>query len=50
MRQHALIFYCSASVYAIENENENESFLIPAVQYDMYHHINFKNKIDLRLT
>ena len=33
-----------------ENENENESLLIPAVQHVMYHRINFKNKIDLRLT
>ena len=32
------------------NENENESLLIPAVQHDIYHRINFKNKIDLRLT
>ena len=33
-----------------ENENENKSLLIPAVQHDIYHRINFKNKIDLRLT
>ena len=32
------------------NENENESLLIPAVQHDIYHRINFKNKIHLRLT
>ena len=30
--------------------NENESLLIPTVQHDIYHRINFKNKIDLRLT
>ena len=30
--------------------NENESLLIPAVQHVKYHRINFKNKIDLRLT
>ena len=32
------------------NENENESLLIPALQHDIYHLINLKNKIDLRLT
>ena len=32
------------------NENENESLLIPAVQHVIYHRINLKNKIDLRLT
>ena len=30
--------------------NENESLLIPAVQHDIYPHINCKIKIDLRLT
>ena len=34
-----------------ENGNKNESLLIPAVQHDyIYHRINFKNKMDLRLT
>ena len=33
-----------------ENKNENESLLIPAVQHVICHRINFKNKIDLRLT
>ena len=38
------------SNFQLENENENESLLIPAVQHDIHHRINFKNKIDLRLT
>ena len=33
-----------------ESESESESFLIPAVQHVIYHSINFKKKIDLRLT
>ena len=33
-----------------EKENENESLLIPAVQDNIYHRINLKNKIDLRIT
>ena len=33
-----------------DENKENESLLIPAVQHDIYHCINFKNKIDLRLT
>ena len=31
-------------------ENENESLFIPAVHHDIYHYINCKIKIDLRLT
>ena len=34
----------------IEKENENESSLIPAVQHDIHHRINFTNEIELRLT
>ena len=34
----------------VENENENENLLIPAVKHDIYHRIKFKNKIDHRLT
>ena len=40
----------SYGTIAYENENENESLLISAVQQDIYHRIKFKNKIDLRLT
>ena len=44
------VFYSYPLQCAYEDEDENESLLIPAVQHDIYHRIKFKNKIDLRLT
>ena len=49
MKHHKLSFVVIYN-QLISNENENESLLIPAVQHDIYHCINVKNKIDLRIT